>query len=86
MEEKEKKEKEKAGEAKKAINAHVAIASSSRIEEISDTESDNLRVSLYAIGQSSWCVDSGATHHISHTRSDFVQYTPAPGKVGLGGN
>ena len=86
MEEKEKKEKEKAGEAKKAINMHVAIASSSRIEEISDSDSDNLHVSLYAIGRLSWCVDSGATHHISHTWLDFMQYTLAPGKVGLGGN
>ena len=85
-EEKEKKEKEKAGEVKKAINAHVAIASSSRIEEISNSDSDNLHISLYAIGRSSWCVDSGATHHISHTQLDFVQYTLAPGKVGLGGN
>jgi hypothetical protein len=25
-------------------------------------------------------------HHISHMQSDFVQYTLAPGKVGLGGN
>ena len=85
-EEKEKKKKEKAREAKKAINVHVAIASSSRIEEISNTESDNLHISLYAIGQLSWCVDSGATHHISYTQSDFMQYTPAPGKVGLRGN
>ena len=86
VEEKEKKEKKKAGEAKKAINAHMAIASSSKIEEISNSDSDNLRVSLYAIGRLSWCMDSGATHHISHTWLDFVQYTLAPGKVGLGGN
>ena len=31
-------------------------------------------------------VDSGATHHITPHRSDFISWTPAAGVVSLGGH
>ena len=77
------KEKE-AALATKAVNAHVLVPSMARITEIPDND-DSIRVSLYAVARPKWLVDSGATHHISLVRSDFVQYTPTLGVVSLGG-
>ena len=81
-EEKENKEKEKGSvQTSKSVNAHIRTAS---IEEISDN--DDIPVSLYAAARSRWMVDSGATHHITPHRSDFINWTPAKGIVSLGGH
>jgi Integrase core domain/gag-polypeptide of LTR copia-type/GAG-pre-integrase domain len=89
LEEKEKKEKEKAGQAQttnKAVNAHIQVVpSTATITEITD-DNDEIRVSLYTAARSRWMVDSGATHHITPYRSDFVTWTPAKGTVSLGGH
>jgi len=77
-EEKEKKDK---GSGAKSVNAHINTAS---IVEIEDN--DDLPVSLYAAARSRWMVDSGATHHITPHRSDFIDWTPAKGAVSLGGH
>jgi hypothetical protein len=77
-EEKEKKDK---GSGAKSVNAHINTAS---IEEIEDN--DDLPISLYAAARSRWMVDSGATHHITPHRSDFIDWTPAKGAVSLGGH
>jgi hypothetical protein len=55
-----------------------------RIEKI--TDNDNLPVSFYTAARSRWMVDSGATHHITLHRSDFISWTPAAGIVSLGGH
>ena len=83
MEEKEKKEKGKGNgtQATKAVNTHIGTA---KIEEINDNE--DLTVSLYAASRSRWMVDSGATHHITPHRSDFLSWSPAKGAVSLGGH
>ena len=73
-----------AAQLNKVVNAHVLVPTTARITEIPDNE-DNIRVSLYSVARPKWLVDSGATHHISPVRSDFVQYTPTPGVVSLGG-
>ena len=80
-EEKEKKEKGNGARPAKAVNAHITTAS---IEEIDDNE--DLPVSLYAAVRSRWMVDSGATHHITPNKSDFITWTPAKGVVSLGGH
>jgi hypothetical protein len=49
-------------------------------------DNDDLPVSLYAAARSRWMVDSGATHHITPYRSDFINWTPAKGAVSLGGH
>ena len=54
------------------------------IEEIDDN--NDLPISIYAAARSRWMVDSGATHHISPHRSDFISWTPTKGKVSLGGH
>ena len=80
-EEKEKKEKGNSATTSKSVNAHITTAS---IEEIDDN--NDLSVSLYAAARSRWMVDSGATHHITPNRSDFISWTPAKGTVSLGGH
>ena len=80
-EEKEKKEKGKGAQTAKAVNAHITTAT---IEEIKENE--DLTVSLYTAARSRWMVDSGATHHITPHRSDFISWTPAAGVVSLGGH
>jgi hypothetical protein len=80
-EEKEKKEKGSGAQSTKSVNAHVSTAS---IEEISDN--DHIAISLYAAARSRWMVDSGATHHITPHRSDFINWNPAKGVVSLGGH
>jgi hypothetical protein len=77
-EEAEKKGKGK--DAQKSVNAHTAS-----IEEIDD-DNDDLTVSLYAAARSRWMVDSGATHHMTPHRSDFISWTLAKGAVSLGGH
>ena len=75
-------EAEKSGKgngAQKSVNAHTAT-----IEEIDDNE--DLPVSLYAASRSRWMVDSGATHHMTPHRSDFISWTPTKGVVSLGGH
>jgi hypothetical protein len=80
-EEKEKKEKkEKENSAQKSINAHIGTAT---IEEISDDDNDDLPISIYATVRSRWMVDSGATHHITPHRSDFIDWHPQDGTVSL---
>src|SRR6266436_1622626 len=53
-------------------------------EKINDNE--DLTVSLYAASRSRWMVDSGATHHITPHRSDFLSWSPAKGAVSLSGH
>jgi len=79
--EKENKQKGSGAQSNKSVNAHISTAT---IEEIDDNE--DLPVSLYAAARSRWMVDSGATHHITPHRSDFISYTPAKGAVSLGGH
>ena len=80
-EEKEQKEKGKGALTSKSVNAHISTAS---IEEVD--ENDDIPVSLYAAARSRWMVDSGATHHITPHRSDFLTWSPAAGVVSLGGH
>ena len=79
--EKKKKEEASAEGGTKAANAHVLIPSTASIEEVND---DELSVALYTAVRSRWMMDSGATHHMSPTRSDFADYTPCHGTVRLG--
>jgi hypothetical protein len=81
VEEKEKKEKGDGAKPSKSVNAHISNAC---IEEIDDNE--DLPVSLYSVARSRWMVDSGATHHITPHKSDFISWTPAKGVVSLGGH
>ena len=81
-EEKEQKDKGKQKSTSKSVNAHISTAS---IEEVDD-DNDDIPVSLYAAARSRWMVDSGATHHITPHRSDFISWSPASGTVSLGGH
>src|SRR6266481_4817216 len=80
------KEKKKPGQASssdgtKATNSHVHTTAS--IEEVvSDNES--VGVALYSSWRERWLVDSGATHHMTPHRSDFVNYTACGGSVRVG--
>jgi hypothetical protein len=86
---KEKKDKEQGNatntaSTSKAVNAHI-VPTTATITEISDDD-NQIRVSLYSAARSRWMVDSGATHHISPYRSDFISWKPARGRVSLGGH
>jgi len=62
-------------------NSHVHTTAS--IEEVvSDNES--VGVALYSSQCERWLVDSGATHHMTPHRSDFVNYTACGGSVRVG--
>ena len=79
-EEKAKDTKQK-GSSSKSVNTHINTAT---IEEIDDN--NDLPILIYAAARSRWMVDSGATHHISPHRSDFISWTPTKGKVSLRGH
>ena len=80
--EKKKKEEEGGAESsKKAANSHVLVPTTASIEEVDDNE---LSVGLYAAERARWMMDSGATHHMSPFRSDFVDYSLCKGTVRLG--
>ena len=80
-EEKKKEEKGSSSGGNKAANVHELVSSSASIVEVDDNE---LAVSLYSAERLRWMMDSGATHHMSPQKSDFVDYTPCPGTVRLG--
>src|SRR5260221_2814354 len=69
----------KGNSAQKSVNTHTAT-----IEEIDKNE--DLPVSLYAAARLRWMVDSGATHHMTLHRSDFITWTPTKGVVSLRGH
>src|SRR6266702_5834640 len=75
-----KKDDGNADSGKKAANAHVLIPNTASIEEVND----ELNVALYAAASVRWMMDSGATHHMSPHRSDFVDYSQCHGTVRLG--
>jgi len=76
----EKEKRDKENTSSKAANTHVAVHTSTSIEEIND----NLHVSLYAAASNAWMLDSGATHHIMPHISDFISYSKIKGVVCLG--
>ena len=80
-EEKEKKEKGDNAKPGKSVNAHISTAC---IKEIDDN--DDIPISLYHTAQSRRMVDSGAIHHITPHRSDFITWSPAKGVVSLRGH
>src|SRR5882762_7161357 len=65
----------------KATNSHVHTTASIQ-EVVSDNES--IGVALYSSRRERWLVDSGATHHMTPHRSDFVNYTTCGGSVRVG--
>ena len=69
------------GSGNKSVNAHINTATIGEIDDNND-----LPILIYAAAQSRWMVDSGATHHISPHRSDFISWTPTKGKVSLRGH
>ena len=80
----DKKKAEEAGSSNggtKAANAHIAVPSTATITEVADNE---ISFALYAAERSRWMLDSGASHHITPHRSDFIDYTPTKGSICLG--
>jgi hypothetical protein len=82
----EKKKKEDEGSSSggnKAANVHELVPTTASIVEV-DNDETVLRISLYSAECLRWMMDSGATHHMSPQKSDFIDYTPCPGTVRLG--
>jgi len=77
-EDKKKDEKASSNGGNKAANSHVQETS------ITEVDDNDIAFSLYAADKPRWMMDSGATHHITPHRSDFIDYTPIKGTVRLG--
>src|SRR5712672_3094201 len=77
---KKKRDEKESASGSKAANMHVAVHTSTSIEEINE----DLAVSLYAARKDTWMIDSGATHHITPHASDFKNYNKIKGAVCLG--
>src|SRR5260221_9392417 len=52
--------------------------------DVTEVDENDITFSLYAADKPRWMMDSGATHHITPHRSDFISYTPIKGTVHLG--
>ena len=77
----EKKKKEDEGNSSggnKAVNVHELVPTTASIAEVDDDDNE-LRVSLYSAERLRWMMDSGATHHMSPQKSDFIDHAPCPG-------